>query len=73
LWQFVPGPGKFTRLFAALGEAYKVGQKPMGADMIENVLSKDINGLEPKLIRQGTTRRSWLSFSMQSRAKSSRS
>jgi hypothetical protein len=34
----------------------KVGQKPVGADMIENVLAKeakDINGLEPRLTRQG--------------------
>jgi energy-coupling factor transporter ATP-binding protein EcfA2 len=37
----------------ALEEAYKVGQKPVGADMIENVLAKDINGLEPRLTRQG--------------------
>jgi hypothetical protein len=37
----------------ALEEAYKVGQKPVGTDMIENVLAKDINGLEPRLTRQG--------------------
>ena len=43
---------------ACLEEAYKVGQKPVGADMIENVLAKDINGLEPRLTREGTTRRS---------------
>jgi hypothetical protein len=29
-------------LTRALEEAYKVGQKPVGADMIENVLAKDI-------------------------------
>ena len=40
-------------LTRALEEAYKVGQKPVGADMIENVLVKDINGLEPRLTRQG--------------------
>jgi type II secretory pathway predicted ATPase ExeA len=40
-------------LTRALEEAYKVGQKPIGADMIENVLAKDINGLEPRLTRQG--------------------
>jgi hypothetical protein len=34
-------------------EAYKIGQKPVGTDMIENVLAKDINGLEPRLTRQG--------------------
>jgi hypothetical protein len=36
-------------LTRALEEAYKVGQKPVGADMIDNVLAKDINGLEPRL------------------------
>ena len=40
-------------LTRALEEAYKVGQKPVGTDMIENVLAKDINGLEPRLPRQG--------------------
>jgi len=40
-------------LTRALEEAYKVGQKPVGTDMIENVLAKDINGLEPRLTRQG--------------------
>jgi len=40
-------------LTRALEEAYKVDQKPVGADMIENVLAKDINGLEPRLTRQG--------------------
>ena len=40
-------------LTRALEEAYKVGQEPVGADMIENVLAKDINGLEPRLTRQG--------------------
>jgi hypothetical protein len=29
------------------------GQKPVGADMIDNVLAKDINGLEPRLTREG--------------------
>ena len=40
-------------LTRALEEAYKVGQIPAGTDMIENVLAKDINGLEPRLTRQG--------------------
>jgi hypothetical protein len=40
-------------LTRALEEAYKVGQKSVGTDMIENVLAKDINGLEPRLTRQG--------------------
>src|SRR5271166_5730538 len=40
-------------LTRALEEAYKVGQKPVGTDMIENVLAKDINGLEPRLTRHG--------------------
>src|SRR5258708_12641700 len=41
-------------LTRALEEAYKVAQKPVGADMIENVLAKDINGLEPRLTRHGS-------------------
>ncbi len=40
-------------LTRALEEAHKVGQKPVGADMIDNVLAKDINGLEPRLTREG--------------------
>jgi hypothetical protein len=40
-------------LTRALEESYKVGQKLVGADMIENVLAKDIDGLEPRLTRQG--------------------
>jgi hypothetical protein len=40
-------------LTRALEEAYTIGQKPVGTDMIESVLAKDINGLEPKLTRQG--------------------
>jgi hypothetical protein len=40
-------------LTRALEEGYKVGQKPVVADMIENVLAKDINGLESRLTRQG--------------------
>jgi type II secretory pathway predicted ATPase ExeA len=40
-------------LTRALEEAYTIGQKPVGTDMIESVLAKDINGLEPRLTRQG--------------------
>jgi hypothetical protein len=40
-------------LTRALEEAYKVGQKPVAADVIENVLAKDVNALEPRLTRQG--------------------
>jgi hypothetical protein len=47
-----PLPFEFY-LTRALEEAYKVGQKPVGADMIDNVLAKDINGLEPRLTREG--------------------
>jgi type II secretory pathway predicted ATPase ExeA len=32
---------------------YQIGEKPMSADVIERVLSKHINDLEPKLIRHG--------------------
>jgi hypothetical protein len=48
-----PSRGKLAAQERALEEAYKVGQKPVGADMIDNVLAKDINGLEPRLTRQG--------------------
>jgi hypothetical protein len=40
-------------LTRALEEAYKVGQKPVDAEMIETVLARDLNGLEPRLTRQG--------------------
>jgi hypothetical protein len=40
-------------LTRALEEAHKVGQKPVGADMIDSVLAKDIDGLEPRLTREG--------------------
>jgi hypothetical protein len=39
-------------LTRALEEAYKVGQKPVGVDTIDNVLARDINGLEPRLTRE---------------------
>jgi hypothetical protein len=35
-------------LTRALEEAYKVGQKPVEADMIENVLAKDIKRVGTK-------------------------
>src|ERR1700732_2212869 len=41
------------KLTTPLQFEYKVGQKPVAADMIENVLARDINGLEPRLTRQG--------------------
>ena len=37
----------------ALQEAYKIGQKPVSAEMIASVLARDINGLESTLTRQG--------------------
>jgi len=40
-------------LTMALEEAYKVGQKPVSAEMIETVLAQDINGLAPTLTRHG--------------------
>jgi type II secretory pathway predicted ATPase ExeA len=52
-------------LTRALEEAHKVGQKPVEADIIDNVLAKDINGLEPRLTREGyNTTMSWRNFSM---------
>lgn len=40
-------------LTLALEEAYKIGQKPVTEEVIESVLAKDINGLEPTLTRHG--------------------
>ena len=40
-------------LTRALEEAHKVGQKPVQADVIDNILAKDINGLEPRLTKEG--------------------
>ena len=37
----------------ALQEAYKIGQKPVSADMSDSVLAQDINGLESTLTRHG--------------------
>ena len=35
------------------GEGYKVGQKPVSAELIDTVIAKDIDDLEPRLTRQG--------------------
>jgi hypothetical protein len=40
-------------LTLALEAAYKAGQKPVSAEMIEQVLAQDINGLAPTLTRHG--------------------
>ena len=40
-------------LTVALEEAYKIGQKPVSAEMIDSVLAQDINGLESTLTRHG--------------------
>jgi hypothetical protein len=40
-------------LTRALEEAHKVGQKPVQGDIIDNVLAKDFNGLEPRLTKEG--------------------
>jgi type II secretory pathway predicted ATPase ExeA len=37
----------------ALQKAYKIGQKPVSAEMIASVLAQDINGLESTLTRHG--------------------
>lgn len=42
-------------LTRAFEEAFKVAQKPIGADMIEAVLAKDLDELEARLMRQGYT------------------
>jgi hypothetical protein len=40
-------------LTMALEEGYKVGQKPAGVDVIDAVLAKDIDSLEPRPTRHG--------------------
>jgi hypothetical protein len=40
-------------LSRALEEGYKVGQKPVSAELIDTVIAKDIDDLEPRLTRQG--------------------
>ena len=48
------GPGGIIQyLDLALQEAYKIGQKPVSAEMIDGVLAQDINGLELTLTRHG--------------------
>jgi hypothetical protein len=37
----------------AFEEGYKIGQKPITADVIESVLSRQIDDLEPRLTRHG--------------------
>jgi hypothetical protein len=34
-------------------EPYKVGQKPVSAELIDTVIARDIDDLEPRLTRQG--------------------
>jgi type II secretory pathway predicted ATPase ExeA len=40
-------------LTRAFEEGYKVGQKPVGADVIQTVLAPDLEDLEPRLTRHG--------------------
>jgi type II secretory pathway predicted ATPase ExeA len=40
-------------LSRALEEGYKVGQKPIGAELIDAVIARDLDDLEPRLTRQG--------------------
>lgn len=40
-------------LTRALEEAYKVGQKPVKSEIVEAVLTKDLNDIEPTLLRNG--------------------
>jgi len=42
-----------TYLTRSFEEGYRVGQKPVTADVITSILAKDINDLEPRLTRQG--------------------
>lgn len=40
-------------LTRAFEEAYKIGQKPVGADIVESVLAPDIDALDARLVRNG--------------------
>lgn len=40
-------------LTLALEEAYKIGQKPVGQEVVESVVAGDISSLESGLIRYG--------------------
>lgn len=40
-------------LMLALEKAHKIGQRPVGVEIIESILARDIDGLEPKLSRHG--------------------
>ena len=42
-----------TYLTRSFEEGYKVGQKPVTVEVVESVLAKDLNELEPRLTRQG--------------------
>lgn len=42
-----------TYLTRSFEEGYKVGQKPVTVEVIESILAKDIDELEPRLIRHG--------------------
>jgi type II secretory pathway predicted ATPase ExeA len=42
-----------TYLTRAFEEGFRVGQKPVTVEVIESILSKDINDLEPRLTRHG--------------------
>ncbi len=37
----------------AFEEGYRIGQKPVETDIIDAILAKDINALEPRLTRHG--------------------
>jgi len=40
-------------LTRAFEEAYKIGQKPVGADIVESILAPDIDALDARLVRNG--------------------
>jgi hypothetical protein len=42
--------GYLTRAFE---EGFRVGHKPVGADLVQMVLAPDLNDLEPRLTRRG--------------------
>ena len=62
-----------SNTICALEEAYKAGHKLVGADKIDNVLAKDVDGLEPTLTRQGYNAKVLAELLNANRARSNRS
>jgi hypothetical protein len=52
-WQVKHTAAIETYLTRSLEEGYRVGQKPVTVEVVESILARDINELEPRLTRNG--------------------